>query len=69
MKGVSRGAYLQDRAGREGEHFGVFIDDGAETLLDVADAIQNFSLGVFYSKAILRAYNNAGLAVRLRSAH
>jgi len=69
MKGVSRGAYLQDRAGREGEHFGVFIDDGAEALLNVADAVRPFSLRILNLKTIHRAYNKAGLAVRLRSAH
>jgi hypothetical protein len=33
-----------DREGRWGGHFGVLIDDRAETLLDVADAVRIFSL-------------------------
>lgn len=46
-----------------GGHFGVFIDDGAETLLDVADAVRIFSLETLWSTRIVGAYNNAGLAV------
>ncbi len=33
-----------DREGRWSGHFGVLIDDGAETLLDVADAVRIVSL-------------------------
>lgn len=43
--GYERGGFaLLAREGRWGGHFGVFIDNGAETLLDVADAVRIFSL-------------------------